>query len=252
MVTRAVFTYFIPRNPWQQAAGRITGSFIGRNIRLKIMSVLENAKLYAIPMLPVNIVRLPADGVVHTCSSHQIPLIGGIDECFCPEFFFIQSHYGFDPVTGLFHTFFPVQECSPVNRDIVFPDHAFKDGLRHMGLEQPHGTLRIVHGHRTLSLVPKFRLLLPPPRFRVLVIAPDPVIKFPGQSSDHFLVTHIGVAKTAGSHPAQMLVRRDNHHGFAHACHLHRRYDSRRGAAVNYYIGFNDFFPFPGLAGYQT
>jgi len=63
------------------------------------------------------------------------------------------------------------------------------------------------------------------------------VIKLPAQTADDRFVSRICEAQAAAGEAAQMLIRADNDHGFAHARRLHRRHHAGAGAAINNQVG---------------
>src|SRR5690606_2872436 len=69
----------------QQAAGRLPGYAVGVHGFFEVMTMLEHAGLYAVPMLVVLAACFPAHVVAYTRSSHQVPLIGRVDEHRAPE-----------------------------------------------------------------------------------------------------------------------------------------------------------------------
>ena len=61
----------------------------------------------------------------------------------------------------------------------------------------------------------------------------QPVVKIPGQSANHRLVTGVGIAQSVGRESAQVKIRRNHHHQFSHFCSLHSGSDGRRCSTIN-------------------
>ena len=81
-----------------------------------------------------------------------------------------------------------------------------------MGFKQPHGLETGIVGNSSLTLVPKGRSLLPFPCTIGLVMVVQTMVKIPGQSANHRLVTSVGIAQSVGRKPTQVDIRRNHHH----------------------------------------
>ena len=100
----------------EQSTGRITGDdvaiHLGNEVILVTLTIMQpglgitaahSCKVFAILAL-----RLAPHGVTHTCSSHQVPDIGRIDEHFSVEGFTAQGGDGSDTLAVHFHSGFTV------------------------------------------------------------------------------------------------------------------------------------------------
>ena len=70
-------------------------------------------------------------------------------------------------------------------------------------------------------LLPYSSLLLPLPRLGRLIVLPDAVVELARKPADDRLVARVGEAQPAAGQPAQVFVRTDDDHRFAHPLGLH-------------------------------
>ncbi len=68
---------------------------------------------------------------------------------------------------------------------------------------------------------------------KLMWLPEGPLIELARQPTDGFLVANVGRAKPATRQPAEVLIRTDEDHRFAHALGLDRRNDSGAGLAIN-------------------
>ena len=161
--------------------------------------MVKYLRLNTIKLFAILTSCFPPYSIFDSCSSHQITLVSGIDECFTYKGCSIQRFKGKNFIA--FHVYSSRQTIKPsiaVNHDLVFTDHLFKCSFSNMGLKQPHGLVSSVIGNSSLPTVTKSIALLPFPCTVCLIMVVQAVVKIPGQSTNDGLVASVGVTQTIG------------------------------------------------------
>ena len=215
----------------EHAALRITRNDVGADAHLsKVMPVVQDARLHAVPFLAVEAVRLAPDVVRHARGSHQVALVGRIDEHFPRVLLPAQRRDRRNPRAFLLHALPAVQPLVAHHRDAKFLHVILEHFLRRVRLENPHRPLLAIDRRRPLPLAAVLGLFLPLPHRLRVVVLPDAVVKVARQPADHRLVSRIGETEAPARQPAEMLVRADDHDRLSHLLRLHRG-DHRGGRA---------------------
>src|SRR5262245_13612702 len=202
------------------------------------MSMMQHARLHAVPFFAINRVRLAPDVIIDARRRHEIAFVSGVDEHFAGVSLPTEHRNGLDPRAGLLHASGAVEPLVALHGNPEVLHIVLEHLLRRVRLEYPHRALRAVDGGCALPLVAILLLRLPPPRFRTLVMFPDAMIKIARQPSDDRLVSRVGEAKPAARQAAQMFVWANDHDRLAHLLRLHRGNDARGSAAIDHHVVF--------------
>src|SRR5215471_2840242 len=220
----------------QYAAPGITGNDIWADLlfhRAEMMAVVQHARLHAVPFLDVNARRLASHVVINARSSHQVALVGRVDEHFAGVTFAAERRDRGQVGAVLLHAILAVEPFVAMDGDLVFPDQLFKNLFCDVRLEDPHRALLSVNRRRALPLIAILLALLPLPGRGSVIMLPDAAVKLARQTADDRFVASVSETQTAAGEAAQMLVRRDDDDRLAHPFCLYRRRDRRGSAPVN-------------------
>ena len=181
----------------------------------------------AVERLAVLAVGLASDGAGNPGAGHQIPFIGPIDEHLAGERAAAFHADRNNPRPLLFHAGLQIQPLAVNHLHMRLGAHLIVHLLSNMRLKSE---LRIRINVMLALGVLLGGLLLP--RRIVLIMGLDAGIKLAGDAADRRLIAHIGRAKPAGGHAAQVPSRLDQHNAFAHAPRLHGGDHTAAGPAV--------------------
>ena len=241
LVALAVLAGICRTDSRQHAARRIAWNDIradGLLEHTEVVPMVEDSGLDPVPLLAVGRLRLATDLVLDTGSSHQVALVGGVDEH--PPAIPLAAEHGHrrDTTASSGHALRAVEPLVAINADLMRLDEIFEHLFRHVGLENPHRPLGAVDRRRTLPLVAVLFALLPGPRARLLVVLPDPVVELARQAADDGLVAGVGEPEASAREAAQMPVWTDDDHGLSETAGLDGGDHAGGGSAIDHQIEF--------------
>ena len=223
-------------DPGQEAGGRVAGDLVGADRLLhcaKVMAVVEDADLVAVPFLAVGGIGFAADMVADTGRGQEVALVGRVDEHLPLEGFSGQHRDLGDTSLDDAYALGAIEPFVAQDAQVEFLNIVLEDLLGHARFKDPHRPLVLVHGHRALALVAELLGLLPLPGGGLLIFHPDAVIEVAGQTADDGFIACIGVAQSAAAEAAEMDIGSDNHHGLPQLLGLDRGNHAGGGAAVD-------------------
>ncbi len=157
LVALAVLARTCRADSRQHAARRIAGNDVRADRLLQhaeMVTMVQDAGLHAVPLLAVGRLRLAADVIVDAGGSHQVALVGGVDE-HPPAVPFAAEHGDRRDATARSgHALRAVEPLVAIDADLMLLDEILEHPLRHVRLENPHRPLRAVDGRRPWPLLP--------------------------------------------------------------------------------------------------
>ena len=236
LVALAILARICRADSRQHAARRIAWNDIRADRLLEhaeVVPMVQDSGLDAVPLLAVGRLRLAADLVLDACGSHQVALVGGVDE-HPPAIPFAAEHgHRRDTTARSGHALRAVEPLVAIDADLILLDEILEHFFRHVRLENPHRPLGAVDRRRSLALVAVLFALLPGPRARLLVVLPDPVVELARQPADDGLVAGVCEPEASARQAAEMPVRTDDDDALSQTAGLDGGDHAGGGSAVN-------------------
>ena len=200
--------------------------------------MLQDSGLDPVPLLAVGRLRLAADLVLDAGGSHQVALVGSVDE-HPPAIPFATEHgHRRDPTTRSGHALRAIEPLVAIDADLMLLDEILEYFFRHVRLEDPHRARGAVDRRRALPLVAVLVALLPGPRARLVVVLPDPVVELARQAADDGLVAGVGEPKPSARQAAEMPVWADDDDALSEASGLDGGDHAGGGSTIHNQIEF--------------